>query len=361
MKSSFFIKIFTLLSSFFIVIDGFAQADVSPFFFSIDYRKGKNVPHRSVVENLHYPYYGVDLKMGWQTIGKQDWQRAFRYPSLGVGVNWNTFKTEILGEPVAAYFFTNFPQITASWFRIDLEVDFGLSYGINPYNKLTNPDNFSTGSSLNAFFGLYLEQSVHLSPQVDFFVSEGITHYSNGALGWPNIGLNIPSMKFGIRYLNEPPAYIRDRPKPSYERGFSLVTNLSGGTKKLYAPTPSYHEVSISSSVFYRSGYKRRVGAGAEVAYNEVLKGVSLNEKYPMADLMTMSVHVSHEFLIDRFTILSQLGVYLKNQPTDKFYYERIGFGYYFWRNFRVLLNIKAHYIKAEYVEAGISYDLELK
>lgn len=359
MKHLQFQKLILFSIFLFSIINVFSQDNPSsPFFISLNYRTGKNVPHRPIVENLHYPYRGVELKMGWQTIGKQDWQRAFRYPSLGVGFNLNTFDTEILGEPVAAYFFTNFPQLSTSWCRLDLEVDFGLSYGINPYNEFTNPSNFSTGTATNIFFGLYIEQSFHISPQIDVFVCEGLSHYSNGALGYPNLGLNIPSLKFGVRYLHEKPEYIRNSVKPSVEKNLSIVTYLGGGTRKMEAPTPSYNEILLSAALYYRTGFKRRVGLGLETAYNES-KFVEKNHK--TNELMTYATFLSHEFIINKFTILSQFGIYLfKSSPSTKFYYERIGFGYYIGKNVRVVLNLKAHYIKAEYVELGLTYDLNL-
>jgi hypothetical protein len=356
-----FLKVFILFIFFFLFIDGYSQNETtSPFFISLNYRTGENIPHRAIIKNLRYPYHGVDFKMGWQTIGKKDWQRVFRYPSLGIGMNWNTFNTEILGEPVALYFFTNFPQITTRRVRLDLEVDFGLSYGINPYNEITNPTNFSTGSSVNSIFGFYLEQSLHVSPQTDLFFCEGLTHYSNGALAWPNLGLNIPSIKFGIRYLHKKPEYIRNTLNPSFEKNLSVVTCISGGTKKMFAPTPSYYELFISPSLFYRIGFKRRVGLGFEAAYNESIIGSNSRSNYTIDQLITYGIHLSHEFIINRFTILTQLGFYLKNQPADKFYFERLGIGYYFAKNIRMVLNVKAHYIKAEYMEVGLSYDLNL-
>jgi hypothetical protein len=365
MKQTPILKLFLFFFFIFQFVDGFPQDETKlPIFFSLNYRTGENVPHRPVVKNLTYPYRGVDLKIGWQTLGAKDWQRAFRYPSLGVGVNWNTFKTDVLGEPVAVYFFTNFPQFSTSWCRLDLEVDLGMSYGINPYNEKTNPTNFSTGTTVNTIFGLYLEQSFHITPQIDLFACEGLSHYSNGALGYPNIGLNIPSLKFGVRYLCDKPEYIKNNEKLKYNRNFSIVTYLGGGTKKMDSPTPSYNEILISPSLFYRTGFKRRVGLGFEAAYNQAImwqdKYTNPDKEYTFGELMTYSVHLSHEFIISRFTLLSQFGIYLKNQPTNKFYFERIGFGYYIGKNVRVVLNIKAHYIKAEYVEAGIAYDLNL-
>ncbi|HKK81949.1 MAG TPA: hypothetical protein VJ909_06865, partial [Prolixibacteraceae bacterium] len=63
----------------------------------------------------------------------------------------------------------------------------------------------------------------------------------------------------------------------------------------------------------------------------------------------------------ERFTILTQLGLYLGKHPVgDKVYYERIGVGYYLTPWWRAVLNLKAHYIKAEYVELGFVFDVKL-
>jgi len=293
----------------------------NPMFISLNYRTGENKPHREVIKNLVYPYSGVDFKIGWQTTGEKDWQLAYRYPSLGIGLNYNTFKTDILGDPIAAYFFIQFPQFSTNWCRLDLEVNIGLSYGINPYNEITNPKNFSTGTSLNSIFGLFLEQSFHLSPQTDFFVSGGLSHYSNGALGYPNLGLNIPMIKFGIRQINEVPTFFKSKEKPAFKHTLSINTYIGGGKKKLMMPEPDFYEVLVSPSIYYRTGFKRRVGIGYEIAYNQAKRGLAPPIEYTFQDLTSQSVHISHEFLIERFTILTQFGIYLKNQPADKFYF----------------------------------------
>lgn len=333
----------------------------TPWFISLNYRTGENRPHRPIIKNLTYPYRGVDLKLGWQSIGKKRWQQAYRYPSYGIGFNWNTFKTDVLGEPFAAYFFTNFPQLTLPRARLDLEVDLGLSYGIHPYDAELNPNNFSTGSAFNAFFGLYLEQTFRLGKHVDLFVSEGFTHYSNGALGWPNLGLNIPSLKAGLRVYPQAVPVKEKQFSNDFKGYWQLTTNLGTGIKTLWAPRPLYKEYLIAPTLYYRPSYKRRVGMGFELAYNEAVHGVWDKRHYTGTQLLTYAMYAAHEFVVERFTIVAQFGIYLYNMPSDKFYFERIGMGFYLTEHTRLVLNLKAHYFKAEYVETGLVFDLNFK
>lgn len=339
--------------------------------FSVAYLSGQNKPHRVVIENLTFPYRGVELKASWQSLGKQPWQVAYRYPAYGVGFNWSTFKTDILGAPASLFFFTNFPQVTTSWAQLDLEVDVGMSYGINPYHPEKNPENFSTGSSFNAFVSFHLEQSFNLGKHLDIFTSQGITHYSNGAIGYPNLGLNIiPSLKFGMRYQPNYVEIIKLKEKLEFDPNWQLNIYVGGGRKMLSNPNNTYHEVLISPAIYYRIGYKRRVGIAYDISYNEAITGVWTRRDETGKELILQAALVSHEFLINKFTILTQVGFYVHNLPFDKVRYNRfdidctisrLGIGYYITPWSRAVLNLKAHYIKAEYVEVGLVFDLNFK
>lgn len=364
MKGSGFLLILLLcLTSILHPLSAYTQiSERSPSFFSINYRSGENKPHREVIKNLTYPYRGVDVKLGWQSLGNKQWQQAFRYPSYGIGLNWNTFKTDILGEPFALYFFTSFPQLTTRYTRLDLEVNFGISYGINPYDEISNPNNFSTGSSTNAYFGLYLEQAVDLGQHTDLFVSAGFTHYSNGALGYPNLGLNIPSLKAGIRYQPVYKEKIHPFSKAEFTPQWELLTFVGGGTRKWKTESVNdYRQLVLSPAIYYRPAYKRRVGVGYELAFNESIRIVKGKEDYRGQQLLTHAVFAAHEFIIERFTIATQFGIYLYNMPSDKFYYERVGIAFHLTPWAKMVLNVKAHYFKAEYVETGLVFDLNIK
>ncbi|MFA9391676.1 MAG: acyloxyacyl hydrolase [Prolixibacteraceae bacterium] len=330
----------------------------TPYFISINYRSGKNEPHNDKVKNLEYPYRGVDLKLGWQTLGKQTWQEAFREPSFGVGLNWNTFNTDILGTPMAAYFFTNFPQISGKYFRIDLEIDLGLSYGIHPYDPISNPENFAIGAKVNTFFGFFLEQSFHVNPHIDLFVSEGFTHYSNGAMAYPNYGLNIPMFKLGARYHPHDMEVFPKSAKTKYGLRWEFNTYVATGRQTAFIPPQTFHEYTIAPAIYIRPSYKRRIGIGYELAYNEAITTVYETRNNTGKQLITQGIFAAHEFIIERFTINTQLGIYLKNQPSDTFYYERLGLGFYFTKHMRMVLGLKAQRFTAEYVEGALVFDL---
>ncbi len=327
----------------------------SDLFFSLNYRVGQNRPHREVISHLDYFYHGVEAKVGWQTLGKTRWQQAYRFPSLGIGANWNTFNNPVLGEPGAVYFFVSFPQFRHGIFRFDLETNMGLSYGLNPYDPVTNPENFAVGSPLNAYFGIYLEPSFRIAPKVDLFLAGGFSHYSNATMNYPNLGLNVFMLKAGIRYQPAVSPF-EAREKITIPHDWLLGFTLFTGMKKLTTPTPTYYQLGFAASVNKRLSYKNLVIMGYETAYNQATQAMYWDRTLSFSELVSHAVYAGHEFLIDRFSIGTLFGIYLKHRPTDKFYYERVYAAYEIVHGVKATLGLKAHYVKAEYLELGIAY-----
>lgn len=347
-------------------------------FYGVDYRYGQNKPHRESIKNLTYHYQGVDARIGWQTFGNKAWQHAYRMPSFGVGLSWNTFTNDdglhtnsegvttqyndILGNPFAAYFFTNFPQFRYKKFRFDLELNLGVAVGLKPHDEISNPLNNAISSTLNANFGLFLEQSYSVAPNFDIFIAEGLNHYSNAAIKYPNMGLNIMMAKVGVRY--HPDIFeIEKRVKPKIDPFWYAGIGVTTGMKRLENPKPVYHEVALSASINRRLTYKNSVGIGYEVSYNTARQAM-FSEELTTTERMSHAIFGMHEFVIDRFSIGIVVGFYVKNPPTgvcytindsELFIIERLNLGYDILPQTRVLLSLKAHRVKAEYIELGIS------
>jgi len=252
------------------------------------------------------------------------------------------------------------PQFRFRRFTVTLDGNFGISYGINPYDEIKNPGNFSTGSSLNVYAGLYLEESYMLTPNLSLFCLQGLTHYSNGNLGFPNVGLNVPTLSFGARFTPRPlPSALPQSPDPEYTRNWQLNCYLGAGMMKNSADWPIYKSIVFSPTLSKRINYVHRLGIFYEIAYNENMTNKGEFHNLKGFQIITHATGVTHDFLIERFTILMSLGVYLTNKiPTDSYVYERIGLSYEFLKNLRAGFYMKAHGIKAEYFELGLLYDL---
>lgn len=337
-----------------------AQDKKASFYIDADYFVGQNKPHRPEIKNLVYSCSGFDIRAGWQSNGNKLWHKAYRNPSYGVGFNYNQFETPIIGTPLSLYFFSTFPMVRYRFLQLNFSYNLGISHGINPYNAETNPYNKATGTRNNVFGGINVDEEFSITRNISIFAQQGFTHYSNGTLGFPNLGLNAPMLKVGARYyVSQKEPYQKEKIKVDekpWGGSFMLVT----GAKKL-RPEQSWHyykEIGLIPVLTKRLSYKNRVGVGGEFLFNQAVRGKYLDKELSTSQIITAAVNVQHEFLIEKFSVLTQFGIYLHNQPSSTFYYERLGVSYSFIQHMRLGLSLKAHYVKAEYVELSLCYDL---
>lgn len=336
-----------------------AQDKCTVPYYSFGYRFGQNRPHRENIMHLNYFYQGAEFKLGWQTPGASQWQHAYRFPRIGLGINWNWFDNETLGKPAALYFFTGFPQFRSGRFRLDLELNLGAAYGFKPYDPIKNPSNKAIGSAGSVYFGIFAEQALRLTDHLELFIGQGLSHYSTGSLSYPNTGLNILMLKAGMNYQPQR-AVFENRTIPKMQPSWSVSVNLFSGSKKLDAPTPNYEQYGLSLSLNRRLSYKNRVLLGYETAYNEATQMMYWDRTLRTNELISHALYAGHEFVIERFLIVGHLGLYLKNRPTDKGYYERLALAFEVLPKTYLSLQLKAHKVKAEYIELGLSHRIEI-
>lgn len=355
-KPSFLFFLFFLIFNSATSFSQEKSASKSSLFFEADYFKGQNKPHRPEIQNLVYKCAGVDLKLGWQSNGAKTWQQAYRHPSYGIGLNYNSFETPILGSPVSIYFFTDFPMVRFRKFKLSASYNLGASYGINPYDSIENPNNKATGTSGNAYFALMAHEELFITNRWALTAVQGFTHYSNGTLGYPNLGLNAPVYKVGLRYYTEAPQKFNKKKIKIEEHPWGINLRVMTGAKKLNANNVWYKELALNPLITKQLSYKNRVGIGFEAAINQARRDRRGQEDATLKEIISYAVNAEHEFRIERFTVFTQFGIYVYQQPTDKFYYERLGLTYALTPKIHTGIGLKAHYFKAEYVEVALNY-----
>lgn len=179
----------------------------SPFF------KGENMsgnPMRGAASS-HLRYsFGFDGNY-WQTDNMSS-------ICQGIGISYNSFfNTREIGNPVAVYVFQRAGIVSVlPGLSLDLEWDFGLSFGWRPFNVDSpgSPDynefNTVVGSRINAYIGLGILLDYEISPEWSLVAGVDLSHYSNGNTSYPNSGVNTLGARLGVvRSFNVPTS--RDR------------------------------------------------------------------------------------------------------------------------------------------------------
>ncbi|MFW5766747.1 MAG: acyloxyacyl hydrolase [Bacteroidota bacterium] len=377
-----FALIFTVLS---------AEAQRSPFI-NAQYLGGGIMPHREGMEALkNKSVNGLELEMGLQLHGNDDWHVAYNYPLTGFGLHYaNLGYKDVLGYAAGFYGFIEVPLLRGSDFELMYRLTSGLTYVSEVFSVEDNPQNVAVSTHANYLFHTGLRARYWMSPKTALGLGAGLTHYSNGAINTPNKGLNQVNLIMGItHYLKgeyNPYEGMRRPVVYGEEHEFFLLavggwTDISKSYNSLPADHPrqdegtnqTYATGGITLGYNFRYAAQRKVGLTLDAFANEAFnwtwydwqENYFYDKGYGLWDLTRMGIGINHEFFMKRLSIVIAWGVYTKrldeevnNNKSREWMYERLGFRYYFIKNAFLNVSVKAYGFKAETVEFGVGFSL---
>lgn len=342
---------------------------------------GNFVRHTDSLDDvLKGNYYSGEVRVGFQSTGKADWQNLYKLPSYGFGFfHGNVNSPNEIGNPMAAFFFFNVPIVRGG--KVDFTYDFssGLAFNFREYDSAENPRNDVLGSKLNIYFNLGLVAFYHLSERMDLSLGFDFTHYSNGAIRTPNKGLNMYGLNVGVRYhlnpvksftrLSDPDFQPEIRPQykirklPPHQRYLEFYTVVSGGLKTTSADLDdrdTYHPIfTWTIDGAYKYAHKGRIGVGFDYIYDGSMERW-LNFIYPdsthdWTDFSHVGVHIGHDLVVQKVSLVTQVGVYLYEGNEKGFVWARVGLRYDFsdWLFGRLALKTTEGFI-ADLTELGV-------
>ena len=326
-------------------------------------------------------FSSFSMKIGNQTIGKNDWEHLCNFPSYGLAFYTAIFDyNKEIGQPFAIYGFWDAPFHRWKSSAFMYQIEFGYAFNWKEYDKNSNYYNISEGSNGTAYIGLGLKYDYLIDKQIKVSLGGSFTHFSNGAIRKPNKGINLASPNISVSYLLKPMPDINRKRDLKYQKNneifFALGTGIKEGsysyseTLLLNDPYPniSYFVMSLSTAYMRQYSFKSKAGAGINLIYDEWI-GSSLNidslgnAKKVLgkgSDRFTFGIFGAHEFCIDRLSILTQLGCYVWQKDTSEkkpLINERVGVKYHFKNNLFAGVNIYAHNCsKADFLEWNIGY-----
>lgn len=269
--------------------------------------------------------------------------------------------------------------------------------------------NGGAGSYLNAYFAEALYMEFPIKRGFAITASYGWYHISNGSVRQPNSGFNMFNGMLSLTYqpqydkYEEPTATV---PKKLYDgKRWDVEISATGGVRQAYFADQKYFGVAtVSVAAHYRPWSIFKIGGGIDMFYDGYYK--SIYKDYPyngdenpvtyfgktnltesnIANCFRVGVSLQPEFVIGNLTAGFHFGVYLydniKNlEPKQKaieaggklskgiFYsydianagvnedgwlYTRIVLKYRVTKHLFVQAGMKAHLMKAEFIDAGL-------
>lgn len=315
--------------------------------------------HEEMKSMAQHPYLGQEISLGWQSTGKKYWQEVFNYPIIGLGAYSGAYNTSVIGNPFAFFGFIEIPfsrkeksYFSASWGG-------GMAFHINEYDSITNPQNIAIGTDINVFINFGFSYKYRVSDRMELGAGIKLQHFSNGAIRHPNLGLNMASAQITLNYLLKPFDHQFEKTEPElpekkYE--WNLMYGIGINGKSQAEPDVKYLNHTLSMGVSRRMNFKRTLGVGMDVFYNEGLVDEYLaDSKLTMSDYVSYAGYLSSDMIMNKFRLAVQLGFYLY-RPVDYSipFYERVAVRYYVLPNIFANISIKAHAAKAQFFEWGM-------
>ncbi|MCK9207646.1 MAG: acyloxyacyl hydrolase [Salinivirgaceae bacterium] len=322
---------------------------------------GRLIAHHADMKHLsQQPYVGNELRLGFQTTGSQYWQQLLKYPTFGVGLYSGYFNNKIVGNPMALFGFMEMPFKRFGHAALSTSWSAGCTFNINEYDSITNPLNNAIGTDLNVYIDFSLLYKQQFKNNWEWGGGIKFQHFSNGAIKYPNYGLNMVTLQATLSFMMGKPfaGFQTGSPEPIVKKYEIYVFEGVGWCgKNMAEPNVKYFNNSLSLGYNYRINQKRMIGFGADVFYNEENSENFVGREMSTQDYVSYAGFLSTDLLANKFRMSVQLGFYLY-KPVDYWlpFYERVALRYYFVPWAFANVSLKAHAAKAQYVEYGIGW-----
>ena len=300
--------------------------------------------------------------------GNKQWHQDWRYPEVGGRLDFSDFgEGQFLGRSIGLVPFIRWSNRSTKSFLWYADIGGGIAYLSHPYHILTNPDNTVIGTHWNNL--TQLRSGIHwvLGTHHELSTSIVLSHFSNGKIKSPNLGINTASISLGYRYfLNrlEAPPY---SPNNNKESSWGLAYQIGLGIHDGGLGTP-VHPVWIHSiSLTRQTSRIHRIWSGITYAWDRYKYQIlSLQLPYDMQRISNQSSDISvwlgTEWIAGNVSIWLQSGYYLYHpfQKPSPIYFK-FGTHYYPFQNEHLKglfcgVNIKSHFGIADYFEFRLGY-----
>ena len=211
----------------------FAQDSIPSFGASVTYHHGFIAPHKPEVNEIIKGHTQIiEVAAYKNTNGTRQWEQYFNNPKVGVSAIYiNTGNEESLGK---AYGIMPMVELPLNHWKVqwNIRAGCGLGYIQKPFDRVDNYKNLAIGSNFNVLIFANSKWNIKWSDKIESSVGLSLTHFSNGSLKRPNLGINLLSINTGIAYhfgKTETTIPFND---VNRERKWNKYLNLNSGVKE---------------------------------------------------------------------------------------------------------------------------------
>jgi hypothetical protein len=341
-------------------------------YWELNYSKGSILEHKQLVSFLfreHPSFYTI----GWFKTASPDsaWEESYNYPDRGFVLIHQDFHNKKLGTTTGLNYATTFYLLNRNnKNQFSIQLGFGAAYNSNPLDFDTNLSNIVMSSHL--LFSNHIKINYaypKLFHKIGLNAGISFSHFSNGALVKPNLGLNTVFLNIGMNFHNEKIVkYEKHQREKMEKQPLHFTLGVGGGiheTLPNIGAKPIYY---LSAQLSKRITYKTGILLGFDLFNSMSIKDLAvynaINDPDPNArvkDYKQVGMFLGKETFFNKISFNVKIGYYLyRPVPGATSIYETISFKRYFKdsKKSAISINLKTHLFEAEHITIGYHHQI---
>jgi len=319
-----------------------------------------DIPNMSVMAEFNF---GVNVS------GKKHWNHRFHFPEVGASFIYADFgNSEELGRAAGLYPYISFPVVHKEKYKFQIRLGSGIAYLTKSYDVIDNPNNNVIGSHINDITQLKFINNIKLNDRWNLLAAFAFTHFSNGNVQKPNLGINVLSGNIGVQYVPNDKPQKFDCDTTAYQKRFMALVKTGIGINEANLPGAGKYAIySVTSLAVKPTSRVNRLQLGMEYefrgdSYVNLQASVDRQEEVKRMGVSRFAILVGDEIVFHNVALSLQLGFYVNKFEQKPFiFYNKTGVVYYVplfkdKPSLFVGVYLKSHKFVADYIEYGIGY-----
>ena len=325
-------------------------------------------------ENVAPAFPTFDVRLGWADYSPSPFAAICKHPEMGVGFQFDGLESVTaangpgMGNIYSLYGYIDRPLLVLGGFSFGYSGEFGVGLMFkNRYDPVTNPWNVVISSPVNAHISLGLQAQYAISQRYDAGIGFFFNHHSNGAVTFPNYGLNAfeLSLRLGMKSSRSEAELHRETEDDGFKRHFQFGIQVSGGIMSNEANywrsieeegvwvNDRYPKYAVEVNALYRYCRTHATGLGVDLFVTPFCDKIAEHDgRGETYDPVSYGISILHELSYRNFSTMVGLGRYLHHHDglaRNKILYQLVTVKYYFpeMADLYTGIVLKAHKFKA--------------
>jgi hypothetical protein len=277
---------------------------------------------------------------------------------------WNLGNREQLGTAVSLIPYLDFPLVKGKRSAFHLKCGWGIGFIEKPFDADENYKNLAIGSHINCALVVQPSFKTHITDKLNFGCGISLSHFSNGSFATPNLGLNLACVTGGLSYSFGKNREVVNEPLPPFTKSSRFAFFVAAAMKQVYpADGKNYFACTVSGEKMWQVSRKSALGFGTDIFYDASItqkleeRNMKLNNSM---ESLRFGIHGGYEMTIEDLSVIFNFGGYLYSKlSNDGSLYQRVGLRYRFNEHLFGLLQLKAHWGKADFFEWGLGFRID--